>query len=571
MLNKLSTAILRFIIGSIGMHSIMLFLFVCSYKGFSQSPYVDNIFDDDGQVISEAPENNPIPFIKNWLDQESNFVPFKTFAFMAASPDICFYETKVGEQYGKRFGDDFNELYAPAMRGLKRAGTDPLKFVTGYMKSKGYEVLASVRMGDTHHRKLDINDHFCSMFAIENPQYVIKQPDGRTNETALDYTYPEVREHRFAIMKEIVSEYNVDGLLLDFTRWAKFFPRDEGIKKAPIMTEFVKAIYNMMEDQANKKCRSKLKLVVKIPESVNACWLAGIDIKTWVDNRLVDCVIVSTWNNTDPQLPIEEFTKYTKPAGVKTYAAMGNMIGSFTEGLPIIHNRGYAMSNKHKTKSYRSMLITRDEARAAAANYYSWGADGIYFWNVGIFFGKEDHPSDVRHWYRIKDWTNTVSDPGKLYEGMRWYHYLPMGKGISQYAPPSRNYPWYDEGKSPLGHKNNPVLEFTSDKAGERQIYPFRMADGKNGDPLSGLMEFNIYNSSSKNDYVIDINGEIVNPNLIKTEKIDAMAGVPGLRFIIDLHKCPRFRGNNELGILLKIGSRNDVIPYMEELEIFVR
>jgi hypothetical protein len=38
---------------------------------------------------------------------------------------------------------------------------------------------------------------------------VIRQPDGRTNETALDYSYKEVREHRFAIIREIAEVENL--------------------------------------------------------------------------------------------------------------------------------------------------------------------------------------------------------------------------------------------------------------------------------------------------------------------------------------------------------------------------
>ena len=80
-----------------------------------------------------------------------------------------------------------------------------------------------------------------------------KQPDGRTNETALDYSYPEVREHRLAIMREIVEEYEVDGLELNFVRWAKHFPRDRGREKAPIMTDYVGQIRNVLDVAVRKR------------------------------------------------------------------------------------------------------------------------------------------------------------------------------------------------------------------------------------------------------------------------------------------------------------------------------
>ena len=542
---------------------------LCPLESYSQTSNHRIILNDDGQVIAEAPEDNPIPFIKSWLDRESDFVPFTTFVFLAATPDICLYNTKVGEQYGERFGSNFNEWYAPAMRGLEREGTDPLEFVSGYMKSKGYEVMAAVRMGDTHHRELNRNIPLCPVFAIEHPEYVIKQPDGRKNETALDYSYPEVREHRFAIIKEIVSEYNIDGVELDFVRWAKFFPRDKGRENAPVLTDFLKRIHDMMYVEESRKGNGKLKIGVRVPESVDACWLAGIDIKTWIENRLVDYIVVSTWNNTDPQIPVDEFTEYAKPAGIETLVMMGNMIGAFWEGLPVVYDRGIAMSAKHKTKSYRSMLITEAEARAAAANYYAWGADGIFFWNVGIHFGSEATASSQQRG-RIKDWTSVVCAPEEINKGTRWYHYIPMGKGIEAYKPPVRNYPWYDEGSSVLGQKNSPILEFNAENTGIRQVFPFRMADGRNGEKLKGHLEFNIYYAKESDSFDIDINGKKLMPESIKRMKVDARAGLPGIRFIIDLQRCPEFKGDNELGITMNIAKENEKNAYMEELSVFV-
>ena len=67
------------------------------------------------------------------------------------------------------------------------------------MRAKGKEVLAAIRMNDTHHRSLDPGNPLCPQFAIDHPQFVIKQPDSRTNETALDYSHAEVREHRLGI------------------------------------------------------------------------------------------------------------------------------------------------------------------------------------------------------------------------------------------------------------------------------------------------------------------------------------------------------------------------------------
>ncbi len=528
------------------------------------------VFNDDAQMLMEAPADGTSRFVRDWLDREAEAVTMTTFVFLAATPDVCTFDSKAGEVYGDRFAPGFSQGWAPGIRGLRAEGTDALRIVTEHMRAKGKEVLAAIRMNDTHHRSLDRNHPLCSLFAIEHPEYVIQQPDGRTNETALDYSHPEVREHRLAIMREIVEGYEVDGLELNFVRWAKHFPRDKGREKAAVMTDFVGRIRAMLDAATKKRGRKRPTLGVRVPESVDACWLAGVDIETWVRRGWINYVVISTWNNTDPQLPVGEFARFTKPAGVDTIVVMGNMIGSIYSGPPSILDRPIAMSAKHKTDSYLGMLITEPEARGAAANYYAWGADSISFWNVGIHFGGEATAAPEQQ-ARIACWTGAVKSKEDVFAGPRTYRYLPMGKGISSRKPPARNYPWYDEGCSPLGHVNSPVLTFDANHAGKRLAFPFRMADGQGGEMLSGRLTFWVYHLSATDEISVDVNGQPV--DRAKVDRYPAgerRGGLPGVRFEISLADCPPFRGDNELGLTLTSPLDDRQPPYTEELEIVV-
>ena len=528
------------------------------------------VFNDDAQVLREATSDDPAPFIRGWLDRESAAVPFSTFVFLAAMPDVCYYNTRVGERYGSRPGTRADALYVHALKALAARGTDPLKLVTSHMQARGKEVMAAIRMSDTHHTSLDPANPLCPQFAIDHPEFVIKQPDGRTNETALDYSFPEVRAHRLAIMKEIVERYEVDGLELNFVRWAKHFPRDKGREKAPIMTEFMGRVRLMMDVAGKTRKRSRrLTLGVRIPESLHTCWLAGVDIETWVKRGWIDYVVISTWNNTDPQLPVEEFARFTRPAGVDTIVVMGNMIGSISTGLPKILDRGVAMSPKH-ADSYLGMLLNTADARGAAANFYAWGADSISFWNVGIHFGRARTATPQQR-KRIADWTRAVANPRVALAGPRTYRFLPMGKGISSRKPPVRNYPWYDEGRSPLGQKNSPVLTFSPQRQGKRLVFPFRMADGRHGESLTGSMTFWVYHATAEDSLTVDLNGQkIAGDRIRRSPAGKRRGGLPGIRCEISLADCPRFRGDNRLGLILKTAGTRKPVPYMEELEVTV-
>ena len=50
------------------------------------------VFNDDAQFLFEM-ENveDPIGFVKAWLDREMKAIPFSTFVFLAATPDVCTY------------------------------------------------------------------------------------------------------------------------------------------------------------------------------------------------------------------------------------------------------------------------------------------------------------------------------------------------------------------------------------------------------------------------------------------------------------------------------------------------
>ena len=216
------------------------------------------------------------------------------------------------------------------------------------------------------------------------------------------------------------------------------------------------------------------------------------------------------------------------------------------------------------------MLLTEDEARGAAANFYTGGADSISFWNVGIHFGSLA-TATAEQVDRMQRWTSAVANKKTVYSGPRTYRYLPMGKGMSDRAPPLRNYPWYDEGYSPLGHKNSPTILLGNNTVGQRHAFPFLMADGRRGEKLVGKMTFWVYLLESPTQLKIDLNGVQIPADKIEAVKSGTRrGGIEGFRFEVTLSNCPPFRGDNKLGFTLNAANKSDMVPYMEELEIVV-
>ena len=533
------------------------------------------VYHDDSQSLYEAPARETSAFLRDFIKLEVSHVPITTFCYMVATPDICLYETQVGEVYGDRLSPEERNRrlqseepsYVKGIDGLRREGTDILRLVIDELKPRGIEVLAEIRMNDTHHKALDPDDPSCPKFALDNPQFVIKQPDGRTNETALDYSYEEVRTHRLAIMREIVERYDVDGLELDFNRWAKHFPRHQGREKAHIMTDMVRRIREMLDEVSEKRGGERLTLGVHAPETLWACWMAGLDPRTWVNEGWIDYLTVAPFNETDPQLHVEEFAEFTRSTQCDLLVSMGDMMGGTWSGPPRIGGRGAAKFRD----CYSGMLLTAEEARAAALNYYAWGAGGISFWNISCNMGRWGKWSGPAQRERIWRWMNAVVAPKHARRLPRRYHYLPLYKGMSERRPPVRNYAWYAEGQSPTGVFKTQILRFPQDSIGVRKVYRFRMADGRMGERLKGRLRFNIFHIDPRDVVTVDVNGEVIHPDKVIRTTLDVnQIGLPGQLFEISLEDCPPFRGDNELGLTAQV-LHGQSEPYMEELDILVK
>lgn len=73
-----------------------------------ERPTLRIVFNDDGQVLFETPKQGAVKFVTDWLECQAEAISFTTFVFQAALPDVCLYETKIGEVYGGRFHDDYS-------------------------------------------------------------------------------------------------------------------------------------------------------------------------------------------------------------------------------------------------------------------------------------------------------------------------------------------------------------------------------------------------------------------------------------------------------------------------------
>ena len=531
------------------------------------------VYNDDGMGIGHGPADKPVESLREWIDRVCDHLRLDTIALSLATPDIVFYPSQVGETLGGRWANvddvqpDHMQSISRRIRALSALGTDPIAVLAERVHEHGVELFAEMRMADTHHVSLDLSYPLVPQFTADHPEWIIRRsdtlPEG-IRETALDYSFPEVRARRLAILREMAERPEVDGLELNFIRWVKFFVREEAPDKTHIMTDFLGQVHGMLAEVAGKRAHP-LPLGVRVPSTLEESRLAGLDPKTWVENGWLDYLIAADFNYSDPQIPAEEYAAFTKATKCSLLCQMGDMIGGTWQGKPSLkdRDRGLAIVGDN----YHGVLNTDAEARATAYNAYAWGADGIGFWNTCC--NMHDHTGKWRgpeHRARMMSWHNAVRDRDSVLAGPRHYHFLPMYKWMDV---PHRNYAVNAQHHSPNGGQHCQILTFSPGAAGRRQAYAFRMADGRGGEAMVGAMRFQIFHVAPDDKVGVDINGAEVPPAAVRRD-YRPQADPPTTWFEISLADCPAFGGLNELGITVQAAADKADDPYMEELEVVV-
>ena len=244
------------------------------------------------------------------------------------------------------------------------AGGDPVKDTLEACRRAGKDFFISYRMND-HHYVTDLNWPSHNAIWHEHPEYWLGDSDTspytkKDDVRLFNYLLPPVRDYYFAMLQELCTNYDVDGVELDFQRFPKFFPSDRLDEGARVMTAFVRRIKEMMGRIARGRGKS-LKLCIRVPDTVAKCQEAGLDVPGWDASGLVDMINISSFYNHTMELGIEGFRAQTKRA--KIYSEMN-----------------YVTYQTPKNKSGRR-YTTFEIYRATALNFLHRGADGLSLFN----------------------------------------------------------------------------------------------------------------------------------------------------------------------------------------------
>jgi len=246
------------------------------------------------------------------------------------------HRTKIGEMYGRNQGDGFRAW----ITDVHEQEWDPLSAIVEWGREHGKPVFYTHRMNDLHEaaraKPIYAIIHG-SKWTKENRSLLIRpektrEASGPINDPswywiAMNYAHQEVRDYVYSLIEEIVTGYDVDGVELDFMRFPIFFRTPADGKPATdeelaAMTDLVRSLRGML-DRLGKKREKPLLLAVHVPDSLDYAKEAGLDVRQWLKEDLVDVVV----GGGDFQLrPWRELVAECAPFDVPVYACFNRTL-----------------------------------------------------------------------------------------------------------------------------------------------------------------------------------------------------------------------------------------------------
>ncbi|MCH2201661.1 MAG: hypothetical protein MK102_06810 [Fuerstiella sp.] len=268
-----------------------------------------------------------------------------TFVYGVERGDGLFYPSKVG----MRFGEDKRPFNFAAywrawqnIQSLMDQGLDPLKVLIDRAHQKDMEFIASLRMSSYGGIKSEF-----------------KVPEGGRG-----MAHQEVRDHQLAVLRELATDYDVEGLELDFAAAPGGMPpilRNEDTSEfTPVLTSYVAQIAEMVRSRTDRI----LQLGARVYPTEKMNLAQGLDVRSWLRQGLVDYVVPMFYLDftLDPDMPFDWLVDAAHQKDVSVYGMLAPYVANEQTGSPVpVH-------------------ADPEHLRAAAANYRNRDVDGLYTW-----------------------------------------------------------------------------------------------------------------------------------------------------------------------------------------------
>ncbi|HEX2861620.1 MAG TPA: hypothetical protein VHN79_08270, partial [Lacunisphaera sp.] len=209
-----------------------------------------------------------------------------------------------------------------------------------------------------------------------------------------NWAEPEVPAYKLAFVRELCAGYDLDGLELDFMRWASYFHLEEttGAQRRAIMLDFIRQARAALDENAPAGRRRTLG--VRVPGRVSGHDPLGIDLRAWVEAG-VDWVNLSCHYLSTQQTDLAAIHRLIPDTPLYLELTFAN---AGTAG-----RRRATLDRAAEARGYG--LMTAGHFFTAAHLAYARGAAGVSLFNFVYYrnLGAEPHVPPFEVLERLKD------------------------------------------------------------------------------------------------------------------------------------------------------------------------
>ena len=267
-----------------------------------------------------------------------------------------------------------------------RQGGDLVGTFLDECKKQGVAGIISLRLNDAHHLEYAWGENgvkprgwmvqSISKFYGTHPQWVLPLRPGATAMTGrgLNWLFDEPRQYKLALIKELLNNYDLDAIELDFMRFPYYFPDDTPYeKRVEVMQCFIRDVRAAL-DERNAKDGKKRWLLARVPAYKRERARIGFDPKAFAQAG-IDVFNASANYCTNQQTELEE---------IRTAAP----------DTPIYYELTHTAQVRPIVKEYDGFIYrrnTKEMLETTARLAYLRGADAISVFNFPYY--REHGPS----------------------------------------------------------------------------------------------------------------------------------------------------------------------------------
>jgi len=285
------------------------------------------------------------------------------------------HDTKVAEVFLSRSGSFTNNNLGTFLK----QNTDGLRMSSEFARKNNIESIWTLRMNDIHDA---FTPQFRPRWKSADPTRIMSTlekskaySDRRKLWSLVDFEHPDVEPRMLEIIREVLVNYPIDGVELDFLRAPFYFRtayegRPATAAQVAILTQLVQKIRKLVLQESARQ-RKPFLLAARVPSTPAFCRQIGIDINSWLEEKLIDTMALGGGYITF-DLPVKEMIALGKKHDVPVYPSLS------LSGLLYRPPRG--TSRKQPPAAWFG----------AASRLWHEGADGVYTFNLFPSPGESD-------------------------------------------------------------------------------------------------------------------------------------------------------------------------------------